>query len=153
MSVTPTPVVDLRVVEISDRIAGAYCGKLLTDAGADVVKLEPTGGDPLRRFTVTGAVPPDGVDAPLFSYLNADSWTDRPFSQGVILIGDAAGWNDPIIGQGLSVTYRDVRIVSEILKAGDDWSTAAFGPYSEERAERMRRLRFAASLTAATMLP
>jgi crotonobetainyl-CoA:carnitine CoA-transferase CaiB-like acyl-CoA transferase len=68
---SPTPLDDLRVVEISDRIAGAYCGKLLVDAGADVVKVEPTGGDPLRRFTATGAVPTADADAPLFSYLNA----------------------------------------------------------------------------------
>jgi crotonobetainyl-CoA:carnitine CoA-transferase CaiB-like acyl-CoA transferase len=58
-------------VEISDRIAGAYCGKLLVDAGADVVKVEPATGDPLRRFTATGAVPPEGTDAPLFCYLNS----------------------------------------------------------------------------------
>jgi len=69
--VPATPLDDLRVVEISDRIAGAYCGKLLVDAGADVVKVEPTGGDPLRRFTATGAVPRSDTDAPLFSYLNA----------------------------------------------------------------------------------
>ena len=69
--VSPTPLDGLRVVEISDRIAGAYCGKLLVDAGADVVKVEPVGGDPLRRFTATGAVPPAGSDAPLFSYLNS----------------------------------------------------------------------------------
>jgi crotonobetainyl-CoA:carnitine CoA-transferase CaiB-like acyl-CoA transferase len=69
--VSPTPLDDLRVVEISDRIAGAYCGKLLVDAGADVVKVEPAGGDPLRRFTATGSPPPAGTDAPLFSYLNS----------------------------------------------------------------------------------
>jgi crotonobetainyl-CoA:carnitine CoA-transferase CaiB-like acyl-CoA transferase len=69
--VSPTPLDDLRVVEISDRIAGAYCGKLLVDAGADVVKVEPVTGDPLRRFTATGAVPPIGTDSPLFSYLNS----------------------------------------------------------------------------------
>jgi crotonobetainyl-CoA:carnitine CoA-transferase CaiB-like acyl-CoA transferase len=68
---SPTPLDDLRVVEISNRIAGAYCGKLLTDAGADVVKVEPPAGDPLRRFTATGAMPATGADAPLFSYLNA----------------------------------------------------------------------------------
>ena len=67
----PTPLCELRVVEISDRIAGGYCGKLLVDAGADVVKLEPAGGDPLRRFTATSARPAEGTDAPLFSYLNA----------------------------------------------------------------------------------
>ena len=86
---------------------------------------------------------------PLFAYINADAWTDAPFAPGVVLVGDAAGWNDPIIGLGLSITYRDVRIVSEILKAGEDWSPAAFAPYAEERAERMRRLRFAASLSSA----
>jgi hypothetical protein len=58
-------------VEISDRIAGSYCGKLLLDAGADVVKVEPDTGDPSRRFTATGAEPPAGADSPLFSYLNA----------------------------------------------------------------------------------
>ncbi|HEY8172306.1 MAG TPA: FAD-dependent monooxygenase, partial [Dehalococcoidia bacterium] len=45
----------------------------------------------------------------------------------------------------------DVRIVSETLFAGDDWSPAAFAPYAEERAERMRRLRFSAAL-ASTMM-
>lgn len=84
---------------------------------------------------------------PCNSYPNQDAWTDEPFVEGVVLIGDAAGYNDPIIGQGLSITYRDVRIVSDILLASDDWSsTAQFAPYAEERAERMRRLRFSAAL-------
>lgn len=86
---------------------------------------------------------------PLFSYFNADSWTERPYAPGVALIGDAAGWNDPILGLGLSITYRDVRIVSELLKATDDWSAVPFEEYGEERAERMRRLRFTAKLQAA----
>jgi 2-polyprenyl-6-methoxyphenol hydroxylase-like FAD-dependent oxidoreductase len=79
---------------------------------------------------------------PLFSYFNNDSWTDQPFAEGVVLIGDAAGWNDPIIGLGLSITYRDVRIVSELLKAGE----TDFRPYAEERSERLRRLRAAARI-------
>ena len=84
---------------------------------------------------------------PCNSYPNQDAWTDEPFVEGVVLIGDAAGYNDPIIGQGLSITYRDVRIVSDILLASDDWAaTAQFAPYAEERAERMRRLRFSAAL-------
>jgi 2-polyprenyl-6-methoxyphenol hydroxylase-like FAD-dependent oxidoreductase len=86
---------------------------------------------------------------PLYSYFNNDSWTDVPFVEGAVLIGDAAGWNDPIVGLGLSITYRDVRIVSEILKGSEDWSAASFLSYAEERRERMRRLRFAASLQAA----
>ena len=85
---------------------------------------------------------------PLRSYFNNDSWTDEPFAEGVVLVGDAAGWNDPIVGQGLSITYRDVRIVSELLKSTPEWNSALFAPYAEERAERMRRLRFAAGLTS-----
>ena len=99
---------------------------------------------PDNRHIVKGA--PAG---PLFSYINADSWTDQPFGPGVVLVGDAAGWNDPIIGLGLSITYRDVRIVSDILRASDDWSEKALAPYAEERAERMRRLRFAGQLQSA----
>lgn len=67
----PTPLKDVRVVEISDRIAGSYCGKLLVDAGAEVRKIEPPQGDSLRRFSASGSPVPDGTNSPLFGYLNA----------------------------------------------------------------------------------
>ena len=86
---------------------------------------------------------------PVLSYFNNDSWTDQPFAEGIVLVGDAAGWNDPIVGLGLSITYRDVRTVRDVLLGGADWSPAAFGDYAAERAERMRRLRFTAALTSA----
>ncbi len=85
-----------------------------------------------------------------------DTWTDQPYAPGVVLIGDAAGWNDPIIGQGLSIAMRDVRIVTDILRSGSDWSLAAFAGYGEERRERMRRLQVAAQVRtalAATFTP
>jgi len=82
---------------------------------------------------------------PCHSYPNEDAWTDEPFAQGMVLVGDAAGWNDPIVGQGMSITYRDVRIVSELLLQSDDWSSLSFAPYGQERRERMRRLRIVAS--------
>jgi 2-polyprenyl-6-methoxyphenol hydroxylase-like FAD-dependent oxidoreductase len=85
---------------------------------------------------------------PVHAYPNEDTWTDPPYAEGVVLIGDAAGWNDPIIGQGLSITLRDVRIVGDLLKGSDAWSPALLAPYAEERAERMRRLRFAATIIA-----
>jgi 2-polyprenyl-6-methoxyphenol hydroxylase-like FAD-dependent oxidoreductase len=86
---------------------------------------------------------------PLRSYANNDTWTEAPFVEGAVLVGDAAGWNDPIIGLGLSITYRDVRIVSDLLLSSDAWTPALLAPYAEERLERMRRLRFVASLQSA----
>ncbi|MBB5957308.1 2-polyprenyl-6-methoxyphenol hydroxylase-like FAD-dependent oxidoreductase [Saccharothrix tamanrassetensis] len=75
-----------------------------------------------------------------------DGWTDQPYAPGVVLIGDAAGWSDPIIGQGLSLALRDVRTVTDILRGESDWSPAAFTGYGEERAERLRRLRTTAQV-------
>jgi menaquinone-9 beta-reductase len=82
---------------------------------------------------------------PCNSYGNEDSWTDSPMAPGVVLIGDAAGHNDPIIGQGLSISYRDVRIVRDLMLESRDWKPATFQPYADERRERMRRLRMTAS--------
>jgi len=79
---------------------------------------------------------------PCAAYPMNDTWTDRPIADGLVLIGDAAGYSDPHLAQGLSIALRDVRILSELLLAGEDWSPAALRPYVEERAERMRRLRF-----------
>ena len=87
--------------------------------------------------------------SPCATYPNEDSWVDVPVVDGAVLIGDAGGWNDPITGQGLSITLRDARLVSEILQASDDWSAAAFGQYVEERRECLRRLRFSAQLQSA----
>ena len=84
---------------------------------------------------------------PFHSYSNEDHWIERPIAPGVVLIGDAAGHNDPIIGQGTSITLRDVRTVAEIILAGD-WRPSSFQPYVEERIERMRRLRIAARFAA-----
>ena len=67
-----TPLCDLRVRR-SATIAGAYCGKLLVDAGADVVKVEPAEGDPLVASPQRGGRPAAGADSPLFSYLSPGS--------------------------------------------------------------------------------
>jgi crotonobetainyl-CoA:carnitine CoA-transferase CaiB-like acyl-CoA transferase len=61
---------DIRVVEFATEIAGPYCGKLFADVGADVVKVEPEAGDPLRhRAACDEELGP--MDAALFRFLNA----------------------------------------------------------------------------------
>lgn len=45
------PLSDLRVVEMGTLIAGPFCGQVLGDFGADVVKIEDPGkGDPMRQW-------------------------------------------------------------------------------------------------------
>jgi 2-polyprenyl-6-methoxyphenol hydroxylase-like FAD-dependent oxidoreductase len=84
---------------------------------------------------------------PFNSFSNEDHWIDDPTAPGVVLAGDAAGHNDPVIGQGLAMALRDVRLLSEIILDGRR-DQAAFRPYVEERAERLRRLRITARLRA-----
>jgi formyl-CoA transferase len=42
---------DLRVIEMGSLLAGPFCGQLLGDFGAEVIKIEPPGvGDPMRQW-------------------------------------------------------------------------------------------------------
>ena len=63
---------DLRVVDLSNGIAGAFCSKLFADFGADVIKIEPLSGDPTRNL---GPFPNERADPEtcgMFMYLNTN---------------------------------------------------------------------------------
>ena len=50
-SINHGPLTDVRVLEVGQLIAGPFCGQLLGDMGADVIKLEPPGvGDAMRDW-------------------------------------------------------------------------------------------------------
>ena len=47
----PGPLADLRVIEMGQLLAGPFCGQLMADFGAEVIKLEAPGkGDPMREW-------------------------------------------------------------------------------------------------------
>lgn len=50
------PLAGVLAVDATDA-SGAYCGRLLADLGADVVRLEPRAGDPLRSHPPTARAP------------------------------------------------------------------------------------------------
>ncbi len=65
------PFQGLRVLELASQIAGPYASKLFVDAGAEVTKVEPPAGDPMRRWTASFQKLATGDASPLFQYLNA----------------------------------------------------------------------------------
>jgi menaquinone-9 beta-reductase len=90
------------------------------------------GESSIDRFVseaIRSGVPPEyfkGARAtgPLASFVSADQWVENPSGDGVVLIGDAAGASDPIWGQGLSLTSRDARVLTDCLRESQDWGEA-----------------------------
>ena len=73
--------------------------------------LGESGIGPLEWYFDKGPFPAPGAGArvagPCASFPMTDSWTSIPATDGVVLLGDAAGWSNPVIGQGLAVALRD----------------------------------------------
>ena len=92
---------DLRVVDLSTGIAGAYVAKMVVDAGADVVKVEPAGGDGMRR-----------LQPALFAYLHAGV-------RSVSTRGDLVSRADLVIETDTPIADRpDTQVVVSITPYG-----------------------------------
>src|SRR5713101_1055733 len=66
---TVAPLEGHRVIDLSSGIPGGYATKVLADAGADGIKVEPPEGDFLRHWSSSGAEITPGDDGALFQYL------------------------------------------------------------------------------------
>ena len=64
------PLAGVTAIDFSSEIAGPYATKMLVDAGATVIKVEPSRGDPLRAWSASGQDLGDR-DGALFQFLNA----------------------------------------------------------------------------------
>ena len=54
MTPQPLPLQDIRVVEFTHMVMGPTCGMILADLGAEVIKVEPPGGDKTRKLPGLG---------------------------------------------------------------------------------------------------
>ena len=81
----------------------------LADAGTDFPVREPRSifWRPAELPVCRGATRlPEQNPLALRNLPGDDTWTAQPFAEGVVLIGDAAGYNDPIAAQGLSISAQ-----------------------------------------------
>lgn len=137
----------LRVVEVGERIATAYCGKLLADLGAEVVKAEPPQGDGARRVGPFPADVPHPERSGLFLYLNTSKrgiTLDLEYAAGRRLLDELLAKVDVLI-EGLPYAKLErYGLVAERLRAGFPKlvvaSISAFGRVGPHRAYEGRHL-------------
>ena len=124
-----------------DGLARVYVFKDGTDASTF------TGADGFAAFidiAVESGIPREVLaDAelvgPLAAFVADDSYLDTPIGEGVALIGDAAGISDPAWGMGMSLAFRDARVLAEELLRGRDWSRALLR-YARRHDEHFRTI-------------
>jgi crotonobetainyl-CoA:carnitine CoA-transferase CaiB-like acyl-CoA transferase len=102
----------IRIIELGQMVSAPYCGKLFSDFGADVIKVEPPGtGDIARTW---GPFPEDKAHpekSGLFQFLNTNK-------RGVTLNVDKAAGRD-LLGQLLD--QADVLLENHHPKQMRDW--------------------------------
>jgi crotonobetainyl-CoA:carnitine CoA-transferase CaiB-like acyl-CoA transferase len=79
----------VRVIDLTRGVAGPYASQLLADQGADVMKLEPPGGDPSRHFGPFPHDIPHPERSGLFLHLNRNKRSvvvDPASDEGAALI-------------------------------------------------------------------
>ena len=81
---------------------------------------------------------------PCATFPGEDSRAPNPLAAGVVLIGDAAGYENPLQGQGLSMALQDVHDVSAALLGPG--RRAALEGYAAARATRQRLANVGAAL-------
>jgi crotonobetainyl-CoA:carnitine CoA-transferase CaiB-like acyl-CoA transferase len=139
MTALDRPLEGVRVLEYAQYVAGPLCGLLLADLGADVVKVEPPGGDAYRRVMALG----DGWGRfflPLNRgkrsvVLDLKSWAGRERSDALLRSADVVVHNYPAarataygLAWGELHERHPALVVGHVTAYGDE------GPLADERA-------------------
>ena len=141
------PLEGLRIIDLTRDVAGPYATKLIADYGADVVKLEPPGGDPSRQFGPFPSDEPHPERSGLFLHLNTNkrslvvdpssqdgAQTIRTLASGAdVLIEDYAPGEPDRWGWGWNALseLNDSLVMASITPYGQT------GPYRDYRASEL----------------
>ena len=140
-----TPLAGLRVLEVGSRTMAPFVGRMLVDAGADVLKVESPAGDPFRRRSASGAPIPEGADAPWFHHLNGgkrsrvvdladDAGRDRLLSL-VAEVDVVLDDHDPAEARTLGIAPDDFRAANPAAVVATLTRFGTTGPWADRPAD------------------
>jgi len=132
---------DLKVVDLASYIAGPAAATILSDFGADVIKVEPPGiGDLYRHFS---HVPPNPVSKVNYAWQltnrNKRSLAlDLKSAEGKEVMARLARWADviivnfpPRVRAALGITYEDLAPLNDLLIYADISGYGTAGPEAD----------------------
>ena len=131
----------VRVLDLSDDVAGSYCAKLFADAGAEVVKIEPPSGHRLRGWSLSERIGSDGdADGALFRYLAANQRSivaDLTDASGRAEVLELAAASDVVIESFPVGHLRALGIgVTELQRANPALNLVSITPFGQEGPRR-----------------
>ena len=135
----------IRVLDIGQHVSGPFCAKLLGDYGAEVIKIEPPDGDPLRRVGPFAPGVPEPESSLTFLYVNQNK-------RGMVLdLGTEAGRQavatlakdadvvvenlGPRALDSIGIGYQELRLLNPGLVVTSISNFGAHGPYQDYQAE------------------
>lgn len=135
----------LKVIEWSEFISGPYCGKLLADLGAEVIKVEKRGsGDRSRGYGPFPQDVPHPEKSGLFLYLNTSKLgvtLDTADATGASIFRQLVEWCDVLVEdhlpdelEGTGFQWEDLRAVNPKLVMTSITPFGQTGPYRNYRA-------------------
>ncbi|MCC7365128.1 MAG: CoA transferase [Dehalococcoidia bacterium] len=147
---------DLTVIDLSTGIAGPYATRVLADCGADVIKVEPPGGDIARTWPPFAGDDPHPEKSGIFAYLNTNK-------RSVVLDLETAAAREQLaqlvrradlvvesFGPGraaeLGVTWEWVRAINPRASLVSISDFGQSGPYRDYRLTELTLWGFAGSL-------
>jgi crotonobetainyl-CoA:carnitine CoA-transferase CaiB-like acyl-CoA transferase len=110
----------LKLLELSEFVSGPYCGKLMADLGADVVKVEQPRGDVARRLGPFRDDVPDAEGSGLFLYLNTNKrgvTLDLSSASARGPLARLAEWADAVVTNYPPGEASSLGVESEALRA------------------------------------
>ena len=137
----------VKVLDLSEDIAGSFCARLLADYGADVLKLEPPGGAALRRMGPFHHDDPHPDHSLFFlvlnlnkqgATLNLETATGQAILKRLIPQVDVIveSWRPGYLAS-LGLGYADLRQLNPALTLTSITPFGQTGPYSQYRGEEI----------------